>query len=137
MCADARDFVADQLASRGKNSFDLIIDDLFGHGSGEAERAVAADPAWCGKLLQLLGDDGLLVSNFGSRRELLDSGWRERDISTQLRGAWTAEMTAYENAVLAVSRQPLSLAALTARAPDRINPQNPSRRLNCRLKRLP
>lgn len=135
--ADARDFVEGQLRSKEPGSFDLVIDDLFGHGSGEAERTVVADSGWCENLLRLLSPDGLLIGNFGSRRELLASGWREKSVRGQLRGGWTAEMPAYENCVLAVSRQPLPMADLAARAPDAINPRNPSRRLDCRLKRLP
>jgi len=135
--ADARDFVADQLQSGERGSFDLIIDDLFGHVDGEAQRTVAADVPWCRNLLHLLSADGLVVGNFASRRELLSSGWRDKSVRAQLGGAWTAELPAYENCVLAVSRQPLLAADLAARAPAAINPRNPSRRLDCRLKRLP
>ncbi|SDZ78456.1 class I SAM-dependent methyltransferase [Microbulbifer marinus] len=136
VCADAREFVGELQSATEPQTFDLVIDDLFGHGSGEAQRAVAADPAWCRSLLHLLNQNGVLVSNFGSRRELLDSGWRDQGVRSQLHGGWTAELPSYENAILAVSREPLSLADLTKNAPDKINPHNPARRLHSRLRRL-
>ncbi|SHG24946.1 Methyltransferase domain-containing protein [Microbulbifer donghaiensis] len=136
VCDDASNFVAGLVGGVEPDTFDLIIDDLFGHSAGEAERTVAADTSWCRKLLGLLSSDGVLVCNFGSRRELLASGWCDRCVRAQLHGGWTAELPAYENAVLAVSRQPLSLTDLAATAPDKINPANPSRRLDCRLRRL-
>ncbi|WP_323844019.1 methyltransferase domain-containing protein [Microbulbifer magnicolonia] len=137
VCADADSFVSSQLDSGESVSFDLIVDDLFGHGTGEPERTVAADRPWCEKLLRLLHSDGLLVSNFASRRELLSSGWRDQRVRAQLRDCWTGDLPGYDNSVLAVSRQSLSLADLAARAPDKINPRNPFRRLDCRLRRLP
>ncbi|AMX02679.1 spermine/spermidine synthase domain-containing protein [Microbulbifer thermotolerans] len=135
--ADARDYVAAQLTAGDRCAFDLIIDDLFGHCGGAAERAVVADQPWCKQLLQLLSPEGLLVANFGSRTELLASGWRAAAIRRQLRGAWTAEHPAYENCILAASRSVLSVADLTAQAPVPISPSNPRSRLPCQLRRLP
>ncbi|MCX2782491.1 class I SAM-dependent methyltransferase [Microbulbifer thermotolerans] len=135
--ADALDYVAAQLTAGDRCAFDLIIDDLFGHCGGAAERAVVADQPWCKQLLQLLSPEGLLVANFGSRTELLASGWRAAAIRRQLRGAWTAEHPAYENCILAASRSVLSVADLTAQAPVPISPSNPRSRLPCQLRRLP
>lgn len=136
VCGDAREFVASQMKKKKPDSFDLVIDDLFGHAGGGAERTVAADSVWCRHLARLLGGDGLLVSNFGSRRELFDSGWRNPAVRAEFRSGWTAELPAYENCVLATSRWPLALGSLEVNAPDAINPRNPARRLDCRLRRL-
>ncbi|MGL6162716.1 spermidine synthase [Microbulbifer sp.] len=135
VCADAREYVAGRLAAKKQSSYDLIVDDLFGHDQRKAERTVAADPDWCKSLLQLLTPDGLVVSNFGSRREMITSGWRHTGLREQL-ASWSAEMPQYENCVLTVSRRRLAMADLVARAPGAINPQNPRRRLKCRLRRL-
>lgn len=132
ICADARDFVAESLARGEQNSFDLIVDDLFGHAGGEAQRTVAADSGWCRSLLALLAGDGLLVANFGGRREFVSSGWRTAATRAQLAGAWTAKMPAYENCIFAASRRPLPMATLHREAPPAINSRNPARRLRCR-----
>lgn len=134
--ADARDYVAAELSGKKPDSFDLVIDDLFGHTDGEAERAVAADPEWCRSLSRLLRDRGLLVSNFGSRRELLACGWRHRAIRADFPRSWTVELPTHENCVLVTSRQPLFRRQLVAGTPAAINPNNPARRLDCRLRRL-
>jgi len=53
--------------------FDLIIDDLFGHQDGEAERVIKLNKYWSNLLLKHLSADGLLVVNFGSNNELKNS----------------------------------------------------------------
>ena len=136
ICDDARNYVSSCIEKRDQCSFDLVIDDLFGHADGIPERSVVADAPWCTSLLQLAGEGGIVVGNFGSRDEVLQSGWRTRAIRDRLRGGWTAEMAAYENCVLAVSRQPLRRSVLVELAPREINPENPSRRLDCRLREL-
>ncbi|WP_237064697.1 class I SAM-dependent methyltransferase [Microbulbifer guangxiensis] len=143
VCADARTFVAEYLQDPRRPGFDLVIDDLFGHGSGEAERAVIADKAWCQQLLQLArGSDGtgerpgVIIANFGSRSELLGSAWRSADIREQLGGNWTAQLPGYENCVLAASAGPLERRQLLQRAPAAINPSSSSCRLVSQLRRL-
>ncbi|WP_237055883.1 spermidine synthase [Microbulbifer sediminum] len=132
VCGDARSHVA----GRAGDQYDLIIDDLFGHVDGEARRTVRADGDWCRRLLGLLSPAGIMVGNFGSRREMLDSGWRATDQRASLQGNWSAELPGYENCVLAVSRAPLSRAELLARAPAAINPSSHSNRLSSHLRRL-
>ncbi|WP_334078998.1 spermidine synthase [Microbulbifer sp. M83] len=134
VCADAREFMADTTSRASQ--YDLVIDDLFGHIDGEARRTVPVDPAWCHRLLGSLSPAGVLVGNFGSRREMLASGWRSPGIRRVLQGSWSAELPGYENCVLAVSRAPLSRAELVARAPAAINPASASNRLHCKLGRL-
>ncbi|WP_299583009.1 methyltransferase domain-containing protein [uncultured Microbulbifer sp.] len=136
VCADAREYVAEQLNDPSRGTFDLIIDDLFGHGQGVAQRAIPADKAWCSSLMRLLHRDGILVSNFGDRQELQSSAWRHKAMRGRLRGAWMAHMPQYENHILAVSRKPLSMADLSARAPAKINPRSPTCRLYSHIKLL-
>lgn len=53
--------------------FDLIIDDLFGHHNGEAERVINVNNRWTEILLRQLNSDGMLVINFGSNTEFKNS----------------------------------------------------------------
>jgi len=53
---------------KGKK-FDLIIDDLFGHHNGEADRVINVNKSWSDILLKNLNPDGMLVINFGSNAE--------------------------------------------------------------------
>lgn len=50
--------------------FDYIIDDLFGHFTGEAMRSVAVDSQWANTLCSHLSEEGILVVNFSDVREL-------------------------------------------------------------------
>lgn len=138
VCADARVYVSEQGAAKGTGTrtFDLIVDDLFGHCDGVAERAFESDRSWCESLLKLLSPDGVVVSNFGGRRELLRSGWRGAGLRERLQGAWSADLPEYENSIGIFSRNPLYSAALTEQAPAAINPANPKRKLAAHLSRL-
>ncbi|MCA0901385.1 methyltransferase domain-containing protein [Microbulbifer agarilyticus] len=138
VCADARTAVSDLAAGDGA-PFDLVVDDLFGHVDGEAQRAIAADPDWCKAILALVGPAGMVVSNFASRRELLDSGWRTPLIGAQLApasGCWTLEHPEYENCIGVFSRIPLDRKDLKLHAPAALNPGNPARKLDARIRPL-
>lgn len=143
VCADARSYVSDYLSNSHNLGFDLVIDDLFGHCDGVAERAVTADEIWCRQLLRLArgsggqgASPGLVIANFGSRGELLDSAWRSAGIRQRLGGSWTAELPGYENCVLAASAAPLERRHLLRSAPAAINPSSPGCRLVSQLRRL-
>ena len=136
LCADAKAYVSEQREQTRQPEFDVIVDDLFGHVDGKAVRAFPTDEAWCQGLLELLSDDGLVIGNFGSRRELLSSGWRTRSSRMPALAGWTAELPDYENCIAAFSRAPLSRAMLTAQAPPPLNPANPHRKLHVRLRPL-
>jgi spermidine synthase len=60
--ADARDWVAGWAGA----PFDLVVEDLYGHRAGEAERALQVDRAWVKKLSRLVAPGGALVANFTS-----------------------------------------------------------------------
>ncbi|WP_105103965.1 spermidine synthase [Microbulbifer pacificus] len=136
ICADARKYIAERTAEANPQRFDLIVDDLFGHGAGVAERAVAADLPWCRQLLKLLDPGGLAVSNFGCRQELLQSGWRTPEMRACLSDSYSADLPGYENCIGIFSRRALSRAVLADEAPPQINPSCPSRRLRARLRTL-
>jgi spermidine synthase len=55
--------------------FDIIIDDLFGDADGEPQRAVFAGPAWVRSLTRCLSREGMIVSNFASKLELMVSAY--------------------------------------------------------------
>nr|WP_010131347.1 class I SAM-dependent methyltransferase [Microbulbifer agarilyticus] len=138
VCADARAVVAD-LTTDGEAPFDLVVDDLFGHVDGEAQRAFAADRDWCEAVLGLVRPEGMVVSNFASRRELLESGWRMPALSSKLApasGSWTLEHPDYENCIGVFSRTPLDRSDLKLHAPTALNPGNPSRKLSARIRSL-
>jgi hypothetical protein len=64
--ADARDWVK---RSSGA-TFDLVVDDLYGHRAGEPERAVQMDSDWSRRLSRLVAPGGALIANFIGVREL-------------------------------------------------------------------
>ena len=91
------------LADYSGESFDLIIDDLFGHDAGEPLRACELTTHWVDLLQSHLSDSGLLVVNCVSGKELKqalpvfdDSG---------LRHGYRWALPAYENAIGVFSRQ--------------------------------
>lgn len=51
--------------------FDLIIDDLFGHSSGEPQRACPLELLWLEQLRRHLNGNGLLVVNCIDSKELI------------------------------------------------------------------
>ena len=65
IAADAVDWVA----SYQGPSFDLVIDDLFGHGDVEVTRSVAFDKTWARELFPLVANNGALVVNNGDHPE--------------------------------------------------------------------
>lgn len=64
--ADACRWIGDAPAE----SFDLVVDDLFGHVDGEPARAVPVDAAWAGLLGRLLAPGGVLAVNFIAPKDL-------------------------------------------------------------------
>jgi spermidine synthase len=106
---DARQWVA---AYTGQ-PFDLVIDDLFGGSEGEPQRAIAATRDWVSLLLALTADDGIIVSNFVDRAELLGSAYCAVD-SMQAAFPLRLQLTTplYENRIGVFSRTPRDSADL-------------------------
>lgn len=65
--ADAKEWLQHYQGAK----FDLIIDDLFADQDGEPVRAVKATDKWMALLNKHLSSNGILVSNFVSRQELV------------------------------------------------------------------
>ncbi|MFL0797642.1 MAG: methyltransferase domain-containing protein [Cellvibrionaceae bacterium] len=84
--------------------FDLVIDDLFCHSKGEAERAIDVDDAWARQLLRVLKPAGVVAVNFGSPKELNKSA-----LKSKMAGGYSLRHPLYENAIGVFSRKPLSL----------------------------
>lgn len=101
--ADARQWLADYAGA----PFDLIIDDLFGESGGEPVRAVAANAAWCRKLMRPLASDGLLVMNFIGNRDLQNCAClRSPACRSRFGSAFRLSLPGFENAIGAFVRQP-------------------------------
>ena len=128
-----------------QQQWDLIIEDLYGHGLGEPERGAPLDSPWIQNLSDHLTDDGLLVMNFTSRKALNETlpvfnrsnlAWRNRQgtvaagVNVQpkegsgrrlLKGA-VFTTPGYNNQVLALSRQWQNLRSLRAKIPPELQP---------------
>ncbi|GMG88721.1 spermidine synthase [Biformimicrobium ophioploci] len=105
ICDDAVNFVE---AYRGPD-FDLIIDDLFGHSDGIPSRAIPVTPTWCKALGGILAPAGLMVTNFASRKEFLNCGWRKApDVTADFAARWSLQLPQYENTIGVFSREELN-----------------------------
>lgn len=104
--ADAIQWVNKQAAKKRPPRFDLIIDDLYGEKDGEPMRAIEANADWVKQSCQLLAKDGLLVTNFVSRREMRDSYVSKASRKTSgFKSSYRFENPNYENVIVASSRQ--------------------------------
>ena len=80
--------------------FDLIIDDLFGEKDGEPVRAIEADVSWFNVLTKLLTNDGCLVTNFVSSRELKNCAYfKNSTVHRNYKTAFKLSAPGYENAI--------------------------------------
>lgn len=133
--ADARRFVE---SCRGE-SFDLVIEDLFGHDDGEPERAFDADRTWCRKLQRLLTPDGALVINTLSRKQLRQCAVvHEAGLRQLFPGQLCMTLPAYENVVGAFFRTPTTPGVLRSaiRAHERLAKLEKAGKLRQRIHRL-
>ncbi len=85
------------LANYTGEPFDLIIDDLFGHGEGEPIRACPLTPEWVALLNHHLDENGLLIVNCVDARELKNS--LPVFACTDFRFGYRWTLPAYENAI--------------------------------------
>ncbi len=100
--ADARGWVADY---RGK-PFDLVIDDLFGHGDGEPRRALAFDKSWLRRLDALVSPHGAVAANFASLAEYRHSAASSREgAGDRWRAGYTLRLRVLDNVVSVHSRE--------------------------------
>lgn len=93
--------------------FDLIIDDLFGHHNGEAERVISVNKSWSGILLKHLNPDGMLVINFGSNAEFNNSALvAYKKIFQQFKSVFRLTLPEYENAIGVYSKSAVKIKAM-------------------------
>lgn len=127
--ADARDWVA---AWDGP-PFDLVVDDLYGHGAGEPRRAVPMTTQWARALARLVAPGGALVANFISVDEL--NGCAQLHVPeahAEYACAYRFRGQRDENAIAAFCRQPTTAAQVRRRL--RRIPALDDRRRDCRLR---
>ncbi len=99
--------------------FDLIIDDLFGHQEGNAERAIKVNKKWSAILLNNLAADGLLVINFGSNNELKNSALLAyKKIFSQLKSIMRLTLAQYDNAIGVFSKININTKVMQANFED-------------------
>lgn len=80
--------------------FDLIIDDLFGHHNGVADRVISVNKDWSATLLKQLSQDGMLIVNFGSNAEMKNSALiAYKKLFNQFKSVFRLSLSQYENAI--------------------------------------
>ena len=100
-------------------AFDMIIDDLFGEKDGEPVRAVKANPAWLETMIQHLGEEGVLVMNFISPKDLQNcAAISYKKTAAQFKSAFQFTLTHYVNAVGAFLKVPATSQMLRNRIND-------------------
>lgn len=117
------------------DKFELIIDDLFSDSRDEAERAVPFSAAWYGGLNGLLAEDGMLVVNFASARDLARRIRKIPALQRDFARVYMLTMPAYGNAVAVLLRQERTPEELDA-ALRAIKPRRRRARLRYHLERF-
>lgn len=127
--ADARDWVAGWAGP----TFDLVVDDLYGHVAGEPERAVPMTGAWAQALSRLLAPGGALAANFISVEELGRSAQlRSASSRAGYASGFRLQGPRDDNAVAVFCRDRTTPAAIRRRL--RRNPALDDRRRSCLLR---
>ena len=93
---------------RSRRRFDLVIDDLFVHGTGDPERPGGLGADWHARLDARTSARGVLVQNHLSEREARASA---RDFASAFPTALILERPRYENAILVLMRASTSARA--------------------------
>lgn len=120
-------------------SFDLVIDDLYGEQDGEPSRPIAHDYKWFRMLVSLLKPNGVLAMNFISAKGFRDSAWNTDPVTRKCFGsAFRLSMDNYENVVGVFCRQQTSLTDFKARLLNypELDSRRKTTRLNFRLRTL-
>jgi len=120
-------------------SFDMIIDDLFAEKDGEPVSVVKANRKWFSCMLKHLNKNGVIVRNFLSKEELLESaGINNAHISRQFLSVFQLTSILNENFVGVYSKPCVKSADLRKnliKIPE-LNPQLKSSRLRYRIRQL-
>jgi spermidine synthase len=94
------------LARYSGDGFDFIVDDLFGHLDSEVKRARQLDKQWLSFLGKSLNQQGTLVCNCGSMRELKTSLSSYRGHGFVDAFSW--QLPNYDNAIGVFLRKPVA-----------------------------
>jgi spermidine synthase len=101
------------LATYKGPKFDFIVDDIFTEHDGAPVKAVPADANWFKLLLKHLSDDGVLVSNFISDKEMQTCAYFEHTaIRRRFASAFRLTTPITENAVAVFLRKSAGSAQL-------------------------
>ncbi|MFZ0488241.1 MAG: hypothetical protein WAL83_14690 [Arenicellales bacterium] len=129
--ADAGQWIGEH---RGEK-FDLVIDDLFSDGHGEAARAVTFSRDWYRGLRDLVAEDGILVVNFADSRDLVRRLKRIPAVRRDFERIYKFTLPAYGNAVAVLLRRDRTPADLT-KALEGIRPKRRRARLRYHLEKI-
>lgn len=119
--------------------FDMIIDDVFTEKNGEPVAVVKANRKWFECMLKHTNKEGMIVRNFLSKEELLESaGVSNAYISQQFSSVFQLTSSLNENFVGVYSRRCVSSAGLrkNLQKVPKLNPQLKSCRLRYRIRQL-
>jgi len=119
--------------------FDMIIDDLFGEEAGEPVPVVDANGKWFSCMLKHLNKEGVIVRNFISKEDLLDSaGVSNKYISSKFASTFLLTSCLNENFVGVYSRIKVSSSGLRKNLikTPKLNPKLKTSRLRYRIRQL-
>lgn len=119
--------------------FDMIIDDLFSEEDGEPVSVVNANGKWFSCMLKQLNKNGLIVRNFVSKDELLDSaGISNQYISSKFSSVFQLSNDLNENYVGIYSRVDVNSSQLRKNLikTPKLNPSLKTSRLKYKIRKL-
>ncbi|MCW8933268.1 MAG: methyltransferase domain-containing protein [Gammaproteobacteria bacterium] len=119
--------------------FDMIIDDLFAEQDGEPVSVVNANGRWFSCMLKQLNKNGVIVRNFVSKEELLDSaGISNQAISNRFACVFQLSNDLNENFVGVYSRADVNSNQLRKNLikTPKLNPALKTSRLKYRIRKV-
>jgi len=121
------------------DKFDMIIDDLFTEEDGEPVAVVNANGKWFSFMLKHLNKNGVIVRNFVSKEELLDSaGISNQYISSKFSSVFQLSNNLNENFVGVYSRADVNSSVLRKNLikTPKLNPVLKTSRLNYKIRKI-
>lgn len=90
--------------------YDMIIDDMYGEDNGEPTRAIALNYQWVSTLRKNLSNNGVLVLNSLSSKELKQAAcFTHPQLSKSFKSAYQFYVSDYYNAIGAIFRKPMNV----------------------------
>ena len=120
-------------------AFDMIVDDLCGGESGEPVRAVTANSVWVKQLMKQLAPQGVLVSNFITRKELNVSAYlQDKSVRKSFASSFLLTNPGYENSIVAFLRKQVSTRQLREKLTTipELNPRLKTSRLKYHIRQI-